>query len=125
MKIQDHLRQFLDDCPGTDLVAFGDLSSGLILSSTSNALVPREMLDLLGEKAADCMAFLDRHGLGAAGSPDPVGNTILHFTEDRSDAFARGSVASNDVICVVCDGRTGLEPTLRMAWALSNRIAGP
>ncbi|MEO8242395.1 MAG: hypothetical protein ABI832_08775 [bacterium] len=125
MKIQDQMQRFLDDSPNLEVAAFGDLSSGLILSSASSTLVPREVLNLLGEKAAECMAFLGRQHLAPAGGSADIGNSIIHFTEEKCEVFARGSAASNDVICAVCDGSAGLKPLMRKALALSNQIAGP
>ena len=57
MQIQAGMKRLLDETPGMKLVAFGDLSSGLILHSASKEPCQREVLDLLCEKAIDCFSL--------------------------------------------------------------------
>ena len=120
MKIQDQLKQTLDTTPDLNLVAFGDLSSGLILNWSARTPCPREVLDLLGEKAAACFALLPS-GTVTSGS----GATVIHFTERESRIFARHPAGPDDVICAVSAPGAPLEPLLRATSQLATVIAGP
>lgn len=119
MKLQDVMKDFLDQTPGLDLVAYGDLSSGLILNSASKVACPRERLDLLGEKAAICFGLAPK-GAGVVGN-----SWALHFSERETQVFARQPETSDEVICAVCQPGTALQPLLIAAIDLAGRMAGP
>lgn len=115
MKIQDQMQRMLDKTPDCNLVAFGDLSSGLVLNWCAKTPTPRETLDLLGETSAACFALLGPQATFAA--------TVIHFTERESHVFARHAANPDDVICAVLAPGTALEPLLRATQALADRIA--
>jgi hypothetical protein len=122
MKVQDQLKQTLDATPDLSLVAFGDLSSGLILNWSAKTPCPREVLDLLGEKAAACFAVLHGAALPPGAAP---GAALVHFTEQESHIFARHPANADDVICAVAEPGARLEPLLRSATDLAARLAVP
>ncbi len=121
MKVQDEMKRFLADTPGIDLVAFGDLSSGLILNSASNTACPREVLDLLGEKAAACFALLHAQGLPQAAAH---ATSVIHFSQTGSRVFARPSATADDVLCAVAEPGARLEPLLHATTGLARKVAG-
>ena len=122
MKLPDQMRHFLDQTPDVSTVAFGDLSSGLVLNWCSKAAPPREVVDLLGEKAAACFALLHQSAqLPEASSA--FGASVIHFTERGSQIFARQAATPDDVICVVCEPGARLEPLLASTIALADKIA--
>lgn len=113
------MKDFLDQTPGLDLVAYGDLSSGLILNAASKVACPREKLDLLGEKAASCFALAPK-GAGGIGP-----SWAMHFSERETQVFARQPETSHEVICAVCHPGTRLQPLVIAAIDLASRMAGP
>lgn len=124
MAIQDHLKQFLTEAPDIDLVAFGDLSSGLILNWASTSPCPREILDLLGEQATKCLALLDKPALQPHLDSTLAGASMIRFTEQESQIFTRLSATSDDVLCAVCGPGVTLAPLLHLSQELSQWVAG-
>jgi len=130
MTLQDQMNRLLDDAPDISLLAFGDLSSGLILNWAARAPCPREGLDLLGEQAARCFALMGRDRLDGA----VAGPSMIHFTEHETRIFVRvgtgpddagpHDAGSDDVICAVCDAGAELEPLFLAAADLADKIAG-
>jgi hypothetical protein len=121
MKIQDRMQQGLAATPGFALLAFGDLTSGLILNWAARTRHPREVLDRLGERAAASMA------LAGADWPDDLaapGLTLVRFTETGSEIFVRPGPASEDVLCAVCAPGTALDPLIRAAADLARSLQG-
>lgn len=123
MKIQDQMKRTLDGSPDLNLVAFGDLSSGLILNWCSKAPTPREVVDLLGEKAAACFALLGPEALLPEADRATFGASVIHFTERGSHIFARLPANADDVICAVCEPGARLAPLLQSTIALAEKIA--
>ena len=124
MKIQDQMKQVLDETPDLKLVGFGDLSSALILNWSAKAATPREVVDLLGEKAAACFALFRPELLPAEANSAVFGASVIHFTERASHVFARQLGNADDVICAGCEPGAPLEPLLHSALALAEKIAG-
>ena len=123
MKIQDQMKRTLDGSPDVNLVAFGDLSSGLILNWCAKASTPREVVDLLGEKAAACFALLRPDALLPEANAATFGASVIHFTERGSHIFARKPANADDVICAVCEPGARLAPLLQSTIALADKIA--
>lgn len=119
------MRQLLDGTPDINMVAFADISSGLILNWCSKASTPREVVDLAGERAVDCFALFGSAALLPGVTVATFGASVIHFTERGSHIFARHPAAAADVICAVCEGGARLEPLLRSAIALAEKIAAP
>jgi hypothetical protein len=126
MTIQDHLKRLLDETPDINLVAFGDLSSGLILNWAATTARPREALDLLGEQAVKCLALVGGEPLapGPDRDRDGTGRAVIRFTEHETQIFTRLTPGSEDVLCAVCEPGAELEPLLEASETLARQIGG-
>ena len=125
MTLQDQMKRFLDVTPGIDILAYGDLSSGLILNSASRSACPREVLDLIGEKATACFSQLYPDSLARANEASGSDATILHFTERDMQIFVRTPGNVEEVICAVCSPGAELKPLLGAVQDLVGRLAVP
>lgn len=125
MTIQTGLKRLLDETPGVTLVAFGDLSSGLILDTAAKAACPREVLDLLCEKAIDCFALLGPDARPVTGDNAIFGKAVIHFDDRGLQVFARQPENPDDVICAITDPGGGLEQVLQSTLALAREMAAP
>ena len=119
MTIQDQMKGLLDQTPDIALLAFGDLSSGLILNWSARTHCQREVLDLLADQAAKCFAVLGRD----AQNRTKTVTSMIHFTEHGTQIFARATSAADDAICAVCEPGAELEPLFHAACALADEIA--
>lgn len=124
MQIQGEMKRLLEEFPGLNLVAFGDLSSGLVLDSAARTAFPREVLDLLGEKAVACFSMLRQDAGPAQADPAVFGASVIHFSERGSRVFARHPDAADDVICAIADPGVELEPLLQSISGLARKIGG-
>jgi hypothetical protein len=125
MTLQDQMNGVLDATPGIGVLAYGDLSSGLILKSASTAPCPREVLDLLGERAATSFSRLFPELLVRTAQTSGSPASIIHFTERNAQIFARSLANPEDVVCAVCDPGADLQPLLLAVQVLADRVAGP
>lgn len=124
MTIQHQLDRLRDEAPGCDLVAFGDLSSGLILNWAARSACQREVLDLLMQNATASLALLAPVGLPGGVDLADMGTSVIHFTERGAEVFVRLSAASDEVICVACPLDADLERLLGSTIALADQIEG-
>ena len=119
------MKRLLDETSDLNLVAFGDLSSGLILNWSAKAACPREVLDLLGEKAAACFALFRPLSFPPGTDKAVFGASVIHFNEQRTRIFARQATTTDEVICAVAEPGAPLEPLLQSAIALANQMERP
>jgi hypothetical protein len=125
MHLKAEMKRLLDETPGMNLVAFGDLSSGLVLNSASKETCPREVLDLLCEKAIDCFSLLGQAAQASVPEGETLGRSVIHFNERGSQIFARHPGNAEDVICAICDPGADLERMLQATLVLAGKIDGP
>lgn len=123
MRVQDRMKRLVEETPDVRLVAFCDVSSGLILDWAARSACPREVLDQMGEKAAACLAMLARHRPQAGHGL--FGSAAIQFNESGARIFARTDAQSEDVICVECDPGAPLEARLQAARGLAGKVAVP
>ena len=123
MKIQDHLDQTLEATQDLSLVAFGDLTTGMILNWSSRNHLPREVLDLLGEKAAESFALVVAAGMPEGADPDWFAADLVHVTETATHVFSRGADSDEDVVCAEATAGAPIEPLLRATEDLVYTIA--
>ena len=123
MKIQDHLDRTLTTTEDLGLVAFGDLTTGMILNWAARTPRPREVMDLLGEKAVESFALVAGAGRPDQADPAGFGTTIVHFTETATDVFARAPDSDEDVICAVGTPGAPIGPLMRAAAGLATTLA--
>ncbi len=122
MGVQDQLDLALRQTADCDLIAFGDLSSGLILKWSAAQPCAREVLDRLGETALATLAMI---GPGTALDPgDSASEVVLGFGETRLAVFARDGREPDDVICLAARPGASVEPLLAAAQGLARRLAG-
>ena len=113
MTIQNHLDQLRQNAPGCTLTAFGDLSSRLILRSSSAAPCPREVLDGLSQKAAICFSVMEDGHAPELIDADCYGHSAIMFTPGQSFVFGRSDASADDVTCAVIESAQDVEQALR------------
>lgn len=123
MKPQERMRALVQNAPDVGVVAYCDLSSGLVLDWAARTSCPREVLDQMGEKAAACLAMLTRHQPQAGHGL--FGSAAIQFNETGARIYARTDPRSEDVICVECGPGAPLESRLRAARDLAGKLADP
>ena len=123
MTVQHRLDQLRESAPGCTLAAFGDISSGLILRSSSDRPRPRELLDSLCEDAIRCFALADQHPRPEGADPNVYGASVISFTARRSHLFVRHDTETGDVICTVIEQAQPIDPVLRAARETAEKIS--
>lgn len=123
MTVQEHLEELRKTTFGCGLTAYGDLSSGLILRSSSEAPYPREMLDALCDDAVRSLAVTKRQHWPAGMETDGYGTSVISFTTRRSHVFVRHDPKADDLICATIDKAQAIAPVLRAARATAEQIA--
>jgi hypothetical protein len=123
MGLQDRLRDLLDTNGELSLVALGDLSSGLILDWAAREPCPREVLDLLGERAAAGFARLDGMARPETADADIWGREVIRFSEAGAEVFARDPRNGDDVLCATLVPGAALEPALSRIARLARGLA--
>ncbi len=115
MTLQTHLDDLRKQVSGCDLTAFGDLSSRLILRSSSAETCQRERLDQLCQRAVD--SFSKAALIPASEMVDRAvcGHSAVMFAGGKSFIFARPGPTSDEFVCAVSDATldsvTALEAT--------------
>lgn len=123
MSLAAALKHTLEKTPGIERMAFGDLSSGLVLMSEGRTACPREVLDLVSERSSSGFALLIGTPLPEAVSAEAFGTCVIHFTERSAEVHARAPAAPNDVVSAVCSPGTPLLPAVRAGLGLACRLA--
>ncbi|NCQ23299.1 MAG: hypothetical protein GW798_02520 [Roseovarius sp.] len=123
MTIKAQLDQLRETSFGCVLTAFGDLSSGLILRSSSETPVPREVLDALCDDATRSLAVASRHTRPDATAASVYGTSVVSFTAQRSHVFVRHDPEAGDLICAVIEKAQAIAPVLQSARETAARIA--
>lgn len=122
MTLQDRFHEALATATDVSLLALGDLSSGLILDWAAREPCPREVLDLLGERAAAAFARLDAMDPPPGADPATWGAGLVRFTEAGSEVLARDPRHPEDVICLGLTPGGALEPALALARRLARDL---
>ncbi len=123
MTIQAQMDQLRESSIGCALSAFGDISSGLILRSSSEVPCPRELLDSLCEDAIRCFALVHPHSQPESTDSNVYGTVVMSFTAQRAQVFVRHDAETNDVICAVIEQACAIEPVLRAARKTAEKIS--
>lgn len=123
MTVQARLDQLRQSSYGCMLTAYGDISSGLILRSSSETPCPREVLDTLCEDAIKGFALADHDARSIGADSSVYGAMVISFTAERSHVFVRQDAATNDVICAVLEKSQAIDPVLRAARAAARKIS--
>ena len=119
MSIQAHLdglRSQISDC---ELTAFGDLSSRLILRSSSAKPCQREKLDQLCRHAVESFAKAELVPVTELTDNAVCGCAAVMFSAGKAFVFARPDVTSDEFTCAVTqatsDSALALEATRKSA----------
>ncbi|MDW4497154.1 hypothetical protein R5H30_04105 [Sulfitobacter sp. D35] len=102
MTIQKSLDDLRRNLPGCHLTAFGDLSSGLILRSSSEARRAREELDQICVDAMQAFALGDARSGDAGGKGDAC-RTALSFTAEKTLVCGRHDPEQGDMYCALIE----------------------
>lgn len=123
MSIQEHLDALRKASFGCALTAYGDLSSGLILRSSSEGPCPREVLDALCDDAVRSLAVTRRQSWPEGMDTADYGTSVISFTAQRSHVFVRHDPKTDDLICATIEKAQAIAPVLSAARATAKRIA--
>lgn len=123
MTIQEHLDQLRETAYGSVLTAFGDLSSGLILRSSSEAPCPREVLDALCDDAIRSLGVASRQSWPEGMETGDYGTSVISFTARRTHLFVRHDPRTDDVICAAIAKAQAIAPALLAARETAQKIA--
>ena len=120
MSIRDQLDQFRSQLPACNVVAYADLSTGMILCSSTRAKVPQEQLDLLCQTATDLLTGDMALQVAAAvtNGPDQIMQTALVFDGPNVEMFLRLSSHPTEALCCDCSTDIDLQDLGRSARAL-------
>lgn len=108
----DALRQTLSDC---QITAFGDVSSCLILRSSTDGPCPREALDKLGAQAASVAKHLDTVKAEAPAPTPLYGQAFATFNAEKTTVYARTGQNEDDVVCAALGPDSDIDAGLRAA----------
>ena len=114
MTIQEDLEKLRKETQGCTLSAFGDLSSSLILRSSSETRVPREKLDQLCVRAEKAFGFLDA-------VMDAKPTKVIAFGAQQTEVFEREHAGSDDVVCAVLDPACSINSGAQAVHAVVQR----
>lgn len=123
MSVQAHLDQLRKTSFGCGLTAYGDLSSGLILRSSSETPCPREVLDALCDDAIRSLAVTKRQAWPDGMETTDYGTSVISFTAQRSHVFVRHDPKADDLICATIEKGQAIAPVLGAARATAEKIA--
>lgn len=121
--IQAQLEQLRKTSFGCGLTAYGDLSSGLILRSSSESPCPREVLDALCDDAVRSLAIARRQSWPEDLETGDYGTSVVSFTSQRSHVFVRHDPKADDLICATIEKGQAIAPVLAAARATARQIA--
>jgi hypothetical protein len=117
MAIADELNELREEFEGCNLVAFADLSSKMVLLTSSSKKIPQENLDHLCAEAATLFK-----GAAAQLNRDAAPITAMAVDGDKSNIYLRNEAGSDDVLCCVCDRDVDLTAFLASAQARLDQI---
>ncbi len=123
MTLQKHLDDLRGSVTGCDLAAFADLSSKLVLRSSSVNSIPRERMDQLCSVAKQCFELTE-----AAQDLENASSTAAHrcaivFSSRDSLVFVGAADDPDDVTCITVDAGHDLDAAVTRTTDASNSIS--
>ncbi|MBS9718131.1 hypothetical protein ACFFUT_12715 [Pseudohalocynthiibacter aestuariivivens] len=104
MNISRQLDTLLQDFPNCETVAFADISTGLVLCSSTRKTMSRGQLDALCAAAIELLN--GKQASLASATLDPNGNAkvqeALLMEDGLLNIFVRSSVVSTEALCCIC-----------------------
>ena len=117
MAIADEINKLREEYDGCTLVAFADLSSKMVLLTSSRKKIPQENLDHLCAEAAIMFK-----GAAANLNRDAAPITALVVDGDHTNIYLRNEAGADDVLCCVCGPDVDLNAFLTSAQARLDQI---
>jgi len=117
MAIADEINKLREEFDGCKLVAFADLSSKMVLLTSSRKKIPQENLDHLCAEAAIMFK-----GAAANLNKDAAPITALVADGDHTNIYLRNATGADDVLCCVCGPDVDLTAFLTSAQARLDQI---
>lgn len=126
MDIAARLDSLRRNAPGCALIAFGDISTGLILCTSSDRKPPQERLDRLCRTAQELLN-------GAAGTSAEIAlgrapgsgiDEAIAFNGDMVEVFLRSPAVATDALCCVCAAEMDVESLIERARDSLGEIGG-
>ncbi len=105
MTIAEQIDSLRMSLPGCSLVAFGDVTTQLVLRSSQTRPIRREHLDQLCAEAGDCFSVIEAARTASqetqAGPESHVEAVVLAGSEGR--IFVKSGRNESDFLCLVCE----------------------
>ncbi|VAV87724.1 hypothetical protein MNBD_ALPHA07-1603 [hydrothermal vent metagenome] len=117
MAIADEINKLREEFDGCSLVAFADLSSKMVLLTSSLKKIPQENLDHLCAEAAIMFK-----GATAKLNKDATPITALVADGDNTNIYLQNEAGSDDVLCCICGPDVDLNAFLTSAQARLDQI---
>lgn len=117
--VVDELNSLRKAVPGCDVVAFADLSTQMVLVTSSDRSIPREEMDAL---SAEGSAVLGRSKDGPLGLGRPGSAVVATSTGLR--IFLRASAEPSDALCCIAKSDLDVAAFLAQARPCLDRISG-
>ncbi|MBW4710086.1 hypothetical protein KX928_20060 [Roseobacter sp. YSTF-M11] len=104
MSVKDRLDGFRTRFAGCKAVAFADLSTGMVLSSSTREKTTQEHLDALCQKATVSLNGDDATRVAAAFSTSRcMPQTAVLFDRTQQYCFVRSAHDNKEALCILCD----------------------
>ena len=117
MAIADEINNLREEFDGCTLVAFADLTSKMVLLTSSRKKIPQENLDYLCAEAAIMFK-----GATARLNKDAAPITALVADGAHTNIYLRNAADADDVLCCVCGPDVDLTAFLTSAQARLDQI---
>ncbi|MEE4187614.1 MAG: hypothetical protein V2I76_04100 [Roseobacter sp.] len=124
MTIQAYLDGLRAETPGCRLTAFGDLSTKLVLRTSTDRPCAREVLDALCDSAVQCFSATETETPSDLTGAGYYGRSAILFTASQSVVFARPATTPEDVIFAVVDSARDVDHALSALRRTLGKIGG-
>ncbi len=122
MSLSDDLDSLRASFAACETVAFADLSSRMVLVTSSERKLRQEALDALCEEAG--LLFEGPKGGAPIFSSDDGADTAIFATQDGVDVFLRATSEPTDVLCCRCGAEIDVAAFITEARAQLEKISG-
>jgi hypothetical protein len=121
--MSEELAAFRDRMPGCSIVAFADLSTGMVLASDTAQKITQEKLDALCADAHAALIGAQRVSLARAFEPHSPQTPDVAVTATRAAklCFVRAPAASEEALCIVLSPQVAVMPVIEAAKSLLQR----
>lgn len=113
MTVGDRLDRFRARFPGCFVVAFADLSTGMVLADSSGAKTVQEQLDALCHSATDSLNGNIAQQLPGAGlATNSMPQHAVALSGGEMACFLRSPTVENEALCILCDPQMPLSAVI-------------